>query len=758
MTMPSPMQTPSASPKRAPLHERTQSQTNERAFPSPVRSIQEKEDLDVYSTTPYPTKSTQVLLPTPGKGQGYAFQDAFRVSDSSLVSAETQRTATGHVDDGRDLGPGMNFAWELSSSVDVGPSSSQVWEDDPNSSQSSFPTPVFPSDEDDTFDHKIISGLQPIHPPESQREQEQDDPQSDTVAVDHVDDNDEDEVIILPSVRSTVKPVPPRSSSSNSGSVDYYSNSDNFVAYDHTSSPNVVPIGAPSSPNFVSLESSSPNLIPLGESSPNVVTTKRSDSSFASSSNSLGTVLRTYNPAGIWDGPSSEGVDSQPASFHSSPPEQLLKLYQSTSSLALSATEANRSRSGTNSTNSGHSAVDIQTVIDSGTPVQYPKVRAPSSSSSYAESTTQTPGVSRPARAMTERSSARWNPRLSTVPSQWSDEAQLSVPSASASDANESLSGGKADLTRLRSKTSSTIWVVNESRRREHLDSLSNPPQSSLRHIPSAFLGSHSSGSRSNSLRNLGRPGSSSSGSVILNTLPNWVRLYYRGNGQAPQNPALIFLDTSRPSTAASRPTSPVRYISQVPVTITRPRTRPHDNNSRPARLITDHPADPRSHWMPGQQQMDLASGDEVIPPLLPKAWSPHLHPDKGQSNPRSTWIAPSVDSTQEPTFGRRNVQIYSFCLGFVFPLGEVLTPSSWSSITNSIPVWLIAAFLPLPPRPTADDDTMIAGPGVQLRIAEYEARRYQNARWWRNVNRVMIPIGAAIIGVIVCAHECLHE
>lgn len=754
MTMPSPVHTPSASPKRTPLHERTQSQTNERPLPSPVCLVQEKEDLDFYSTTPYPTKPTHVLLPRPGKGQGYALHDAFRVSDSSLASAETQRTATGHVDDGRDLDPAMNNAWELSSSVDIDPSSSQVWEDDPHSSQSSFPPPVSLSDEDDTLDRKTISGYQSIDAPESQRELEQDDFESDTVG----EDEDEDEVIILPSVRSTVKPVPPGSSSPPSGSVDEFSNSDNFVAYDHTSSPNVVPIGAPSSPNFVSLESSSPNLIPLGHSSPNVVTTKRSgSSSVSSSSNSLGTVVRTYNPADLWGGPSSEGVDSQPASFHSSPPEQLLRLYQSTSSLALSATDANRSRSDTNSGGSGHSAADIQAAIDSGTSVQYPQVRAPSSSGSYAESTTQAPGVRRPARAMTDRSSAQWNPRLSTVPSQWSEERQLSAPSASASDANESLSAGKPDLTRLRSKTTSTIWVVNESTGDEHLDSVSNLPQSSLRHIPSAFLGSHSSGSRSNSLRSLRRPGSSSSGNIILNTLPNWVRLYYRGTGQVSQNTTFPFLDTSRPSTAASRSTSPVRYVSQIPITISRPRTRPHDNKARPPRLITDHPADPRSHWVHGRQQYDIGSGEEVLPRPLPKAWSPHLHPDKGQPNPRNTWIAPSVDSTQEPTFGRRNVQIYSFCLGFIFPFGEFQCHPSRSSITDSILAWLIAAFLPLPPRPAEDDETMVAGPGVQLRIAEYEARRYQNARWWRNVNRVMIPIGTAVIAVIVSAQECLH-
>ncbi|KAL1964237.1 hypothetical protein VTN77DRAFT_7195 [Rasamsonia byssochlamydoides] len=324
---------------------------------------------------------------------------------------------------------------------------------------------------------------------------------------------------------------------------------------------------------------------------------------------------------------------------------------------------------------------------------------------------------------MTDRS-GRWNPRLSTVPSQWSEERKQSAPSASTS--RELV--GKREKGHLRSKTASTIWIVDESSGDEHLDSLSNLPQSSLRHIPSAFLDSNSSASRSNSVRSLRRPGSSSSSSIVLNTLPNWVRLYYSGNWRSLQNSGLTFLD-SRPSTA-SRPASPVRYISQVPASVSRPRTRPREDSGNPPRLILDHPADPRSHWKGEIQQSGEVT--ERLPSDRMPRWSPHLHPDKSEQNPRNTWTAPSLDSTREPLFGRRNVQIYSFCLGFVFPLA-----------------WLIAAFLPLPPKPVADEEAVV-GPCVETRIREFEERRYQNARWWRNVNRVMIPVGMAIVAVIV--------
>jgi hypothetical protein len=630
------------SPRRA-LHERTKSQTNEYTPASVIRPANEKEDIDFYSTTPYPTKPAQVLLPKPGKGQGFAEERSFGVSDLSLGPAETPHSATGHVENDRDVDTGMSNAWELSSSVDVGNSSSQVWGEDPKSSRSSFPDPG-PADEDDTYDHKTVSGL-PFTSPEVQ-------------ADDDNDVNEEDDVIILPTVRATVKTVLP--SSPRAGSVDDFSGSSPIIPDDHSSSPNVVPVGLPSSPNFVSLESSSPNLIPIGSSSPNIVTVKRSDPSIASSSsNSLGTVVRTYNTAADWTGPSSEGANSQSGSFHSSPPEQLLRLYRSASSLALPPAVSSRNRSGTTSTGSIRSVSDVQVVLDSGTSVQYPTIRTPSSSISYAESAPQGSGVKRPSQVMTEASSGGWNPRLSTVPSQWSEERKLSEPSTSASS-------GKLETNRLRSKTASTIWIVDEGSADENLDSLSNLPRSPLRHVSSHLLGSNFSESRSNSLRSLGRPGSSSS-SVLLNALPNWVRLYYRTEGPVPQ---VSYLD-SRPS-SRSRPASPARYLSQVPTSISRPRTRRRDNTGNPPRLIDQHPADPRSHWR--RPHMDeIMEGERFPSDQYPSRWSPHLHPDKGEENQRHTWVAPSLDSTREPFFGRRNVQIYSFCLGFVFPLGKIL-------------------------------------------------------------------------------------
>ncbi|KAH8689657.1 hypothetical protein BGW36DRAFT_365423 [Talaromyces proteolyticus] len=709
----SPRSSTTASPRRRALHERTSSHTNE---VSPIRSVKETEDIDFYSATPYPTKPTQVLLPRPGIGQSYGIHGAYGVSDVSLASAETDLTATGPADENKDFDTSVNNPYEFSSSVDLG-HSSQVWDHDPQSSQSSFPTPLLPSDDSNdsdyeaTYDNKATSNFQhqdsspQLEQPHYERELHV------TDSGEEEEPEDDDDVITLPPPpRATVKAIPPGYSSPRTEPLGDQAASDNYVTYDHTSSPNVVPIGAPSSPNFVSLQSSSPNLIAYGSSSPQIIANDRSDSD--SSSNSMGTVIRTYNGSTGWPGPSFEGSSSQPASFTSSPPVQLLREYQSASSLALSAGETQLSRSRTISTGSGPSEGDSHSLPDSISAIQYPRIRAPSSSGSFADVSE----IRRPTRTVSERSTGRWNPTLSTVPSRVSEDQGKTVTlsnmiGGTASDVKQGLG-----LMPTRSKSKSTIWPIDQND--EHLDRVSNLPRSTLRHIPSSLFSSTES-----------RPGSSSSNNMIMNVLPNWVRLYYRGNnGQLAQHPTLSILESSRPSTAASRPASPIRYVSRAPAYLARPRTRPREEKAHPTRLLSDHPADPRSHWKQGQRE----EHDIAVPQPVAKAWSPHLHPDKGQTSPRHTWTAPSLDSRDEPAFGRRNVQIYSFCLGFVFPLA-----------------WVIAAFLPLP-QPLGDEEDMVAGSGAKYRIQQHEKKRIQSARWWRNVNRVMIPVGTAIIAIIV--------
>lgn len=702
--------------KRRALHERTPSQTNEGSQLPTLRLVYEKEDDDVYAATPYPTRPEHVLLPRPGKGQSSEDDEETDNHDASFVShgfrplTATASSATEHVADDRATPRSIGDAWELSSTVDAGRSPPELWEtsDDPRSSRSSIPDPVSPRKR-----HDDAPG------PSSPRPSE--------------------DVIVLPSVTPTIKAVVPEPSSPPSTPAERESS----TAASPSSSPNVVRIGLPSSPNFVALQSSSPNVIPVGSSSPNVQVAERSNSSI-SSLTSLGTVVRTYINAAHWSRSrsSSENSSGQPQSVqsvHSSPPLPVLRSYPSTSTFGLPATESSGSPSFPSSVRRTPSPPEAQAAINSGLAVQYPTIRQPSTSS-YAESS-QAPARKDSSRSMTDRSSGRWNPHLSTVPSQWSAERQLSQPSPSAghgrSNSNSSPAGpSRPSAAWLSDKTTSSVWLVTDTDSDEQLDSLSNLPSPQWR---SFFAGSPAS-SRQNSFRSLRRAGSNSS--LVLTTIPAWARVYY--GSRELQSPPFALTD-SRPSSA--RPsTANSHVISQVPVSISRPRTRPREGSRSPQRRPQNPPVDARNRWFDRDpaQARSMADTTSVTPSSTWSArwsarrgtWSPHLFIDRRADQIRgSTWTAPSLDSTAEPVFSRRNAQVYAFCLGFIFPLA-----------------WLIAAFLPLPLRPLSMQEGASAeiGTAVFGRVAEYETRRYQNARWWRNLNRWMCPLGIAVIVIVV--------
>lgn len=73
----------------------------------------------------------------------------------------------------------------------------------------------------------------------------------------------------------------------------------------------------------------------------------------------------------------------------------------------------------------------------------------------------------------------------------------------------------------------------------------------------------------------------------------------------------------------------------------------------------------------------------------------------------------------------------------------------------------MVASFLPLPPKPVTEmfeRDGSATGLGIgaqqaenlDQRVAPIDDTRYQNARWWRNLNRVMSIVGLLIIGAII--------
>jgi hypothetical protein len=98
------------------------------------------------------------------------------------------------------------------------------------------------------------------------------------------------------------------------------------------------------------------------------------------------------------------------------------------------------------------------------------------------------------------------------------------------------------------------------------------------------------------------------------------------------------------------------------------------------------------------------------------------------------------MDENRESLFNWRNAQVLGFILGFVFPLS-----------------WFVAAFaLPLPPKPNLDMEQVsrIPTPNIEARLQQKmdieDDIRYENARWWRGLNRVMCVLGVVVVVLVV--------
>ena len=81
------------------------------------------------------------------------------------------------------------------------------------------------------------------------------------------------------------------------------------------------------------------------------------------------------------------------------------------------------------------------------------------------------------------------------------------------------------------------------------------------------------------------------------------------------------------------------------------------------------------------------------------------------------------------------------------------------SVVLTILLAWFAAAFLPLPPKPSIDEkgkgpehrrSMTSIGQDLENRLAPMDEAKYENARWWRNLNRLMIPVGIFVIAAIV--------
>jgi hypothetical protein len=195
------------------------------------------------------------------------------------------------------------------------------------------------------------------------------------------------------------------------------------------------------------------------------------------------------------------------------------------------------------------------------------------------------------------------------------------------------------------------------------------------------------------------------------------------------------------------------------------------------------HPADPRFHWAGFDEKQFGGNMNDpnrpsgmayYVPPQrlrrLPSI-SPHLHHDhrlntgsttsRGYGHPfnrRSRYSNPSDMFLDAPgtTEGktRRSWHTICFILGFVFP-----------------PAWVVGAFLPLPSRPDAFADiekghwqrvsihghvtdreamSVLTQLRQEKRLRGGEELHWQNARWWRSLNRWMAVVGIIVVVVVI--------
>lgn len=106
-------------------------------------------------------------------------------------------------------------------------------------------------------------------------------------------------------------------------------------------------------------------------------------------------------------------------------------------------------------------------------------------------------------------------------------------------------------------------------------------------------------------------------------------------------------------------------------------------------------------------------------------------------------WSTPHLDHTPLSRFETIDRQLVMFCLGFLLPV-----------------CWIIAAFLPLPEvqaRSYKQPISVVGQPSHYAVDAEVgsnntakQQRKYENAKWWRSVNRTMSVVGLLVIGAII--------
>lgn len=417
---------------------------------------------------------------------------------------------------------------------------------------------------------------------------------------------------------------------------------------------------------------------------------------------------------------------------------------------------------------------DLHVTLAGGVRLQFPVVRQPSGSSLWDEPRVLPKNPARMTPRITQVN--QWSSQLSTIPSE-SERASRTLDSLASPifedtpspvfepieeyprDGRSNIPGQHPTIPSVSSgehsgptssHTGSSIPVprplfspiarVPSNESRDNSDELQDTVaelQSPPLKLKRSFLSRSGSDSARSARSTASRPNSANSdlSTFISNTIPPWARFYYSRGSRISLNQMSRTESTEslRPGTATSGRTD-TPSESNFPMSIYRPRNRPHDprdphyrfSHADTVSTVSDVPEMQEQHpvYTLGSQRRPL---DIITPP------TPRLRPARRSQAGLSAWKAPSFD--QEPLFGRQNRQILLFCLGFICPLA-----------------WILASFLPLPPDPElstpapslVDVERQLAG------IVTVDERSFRKANWWRNLNRILAAVGTLLIGVII--------
>jgi hypothetical protein len=372
----------------------------------------------------------------------------------------------------------------------------------------------------------------------------------------------------------------------------------------------------------------------------------------------------------------------------------------------------------------------------------------------------------------------QWSSQLSTVASvsdggtdrgsrAWSENARrssgfashhrqmASISSSMQRDEDDSLEWPQSAHLRERGRDTAVRMVEDQD---EHGDGITDMiqglnPRPSRTRLSGFYSIASSEVARTNTMRSIS---SSRANSLLGNTIPAWAKLYY-GSGErkflAAPGSSIEGTDSRANSFRSGSPDT-----SNFPLSIYSPRRRPREGNPTTTRI---------SHGsMDITPVVDHGRGDPIIEEGFKRkwrrptssVWSPHLQIDKRMTRRKSVWESPSVDWSQSGFSSRRNIQVVMFIFGFVMPLGKFhsIKFSSRSELMT-FSAWMVAAFLPLPPKPIfsmrerssrashfdmSEDMSKLFGP--------MDEKRYESARWWRLLNRVFSFVGIAIIILVV--------